>query len=90
MTEAKQTIWLPHVVLTYLHASLVLLNLWTASSMYESYVPMLIGLMPGMSIGMSVVLVMFMYDKNKETFFGDIKKPFQVLIGKLKRGKKDV
>lgn len=32
---------------------------------------------------------MFMYDKNKETFFGDIKKPIQILIGKFKRGEKD-
>ncbi|AGN30286.1 hypothetical protein VPFG_00287 [Vibrio phage nt-1] len=82
MTEAKQTIWLPHVVLTYFHAALVLLNLWTASSMYESNVPMLIGLMPGMSIGMSLTLVLFMWDKNKETFIDDIKQPFKLRINK--------
>ncbi|QIW90200.1 hypothetical protein OLCHANIL_00103 [Vibrio phage V05] len=92
MTEAKQSIWLPHVTLTYFHAFLLLVNLWTASTIYEHSVPMLIGLIPGMAIGLSVMLVVNLYEKNSETFIADVKKPIQLLLTKIrgKIGKKDV
>ncbi|QHJ74406.1 hypothetical protein VH12019_00079 [Vibrio phage VH1_2019] len=88
----KQSIWLPHVTLTYFHAFLLLVNLWTASGIYEHSVPMLIGLIPGMAIGLSVMLVVNLYEKNSETFIADVKKPIQLLLTKIrgKIGKKDV
>ncbi|AAQ64294.1 hypothetical protein KVP40.0225 [Vibrio phage KVP40] len=82
----KQSIWLPHVSLTYFHAFLVLVNLWTASTIYEYAVPMLIGLIPGIGIGMSVTLVVYQWEKNSETFVADVKKPIQLLLTKI-RGK---
>lgn len=92
MTEAKQTIWLPHVVMTYFHAFLLLVNLWTASTIFEYAVPVLIGLIPGIAIGMSIMIVANMYEKNSETFIADVKKPIQLLLTKIrgKIGKKDV
>lgn len=80
MTVQKEIIWKRHVCLTYYHAFIITFNAFIASSIYEHAVATIIGLLPGMAIGISSWLIFDMWFDNRKTFVKDVQAPVKHLV----------